>query len=94
MAEIALPAFHVTTVRKVQIDVHHEMGLDLERYRRFYRQAYNADVVEADLIREMARRFMEADREFQAFKSAQKAKGRSAPKSVLAPAPLPEGVVQ
>ena len=85
MAEILLPAFHVTTVRKVQIEVAYEMGLDLDRYKTFYKQAYSADVAEADLIREMARRFMEADREFQTFKNAQKAKGRNAPKSASAP---------
>jgi hypothetical protein len=76
MSEILLPAFHVTTVRKIQVEASYEMGLDLDRYKSFYRQSYNADVTEADLVREMARRFMEADKEFQAFKSAQKPKGR------------------
>jgi hypothetical protein len=29
----------------------------MERYKAFYKQAYGADVSEADLVREMARRF-------------------------------------
>ena len=85
MADILLPAFHVTTVRKCQVEVPYEMGLDLDRYRAFYRQAYHADVAEAELIREMARRFMASDREFLTFKNAQKMKGRSAGKSAAVP---------
>jgi hypothetical protein len=58
------------------------MGLDLQLYRQFYKQAYNAEVADADLVREMARRFMDSDREFQAFKSRQSASNaRKGPKA-------------
>ena len=87
MGKIALPAFHVTTVKKILVEAPYEMGLELARYRAFYRNAYGADVSEADLIREMARRFMEADREFAAFKSGLKAKTRTAPKPTTTPSP-------
>ena len=69
MNEIALPAFHVTTTSQVSVRVDHKLGQDLRLYRQHYKQAYGAEVTEADLIREMARRFMESDREFQNFKS-------------------------
>jgi hypothetical protein len=80
MSAIALPAFHFTTTRKLAIEIGHELSQDIERYRAFYKQAYNADVSEADLIREMARRFMEADREFQDFKGAARPRSRSSRK--------------
>jgi hypothetical protein len=76
MSVIALPAFHVTATRKLNVEVGHEVAQDLERYRAFYKQAYNADVAEADLVREMARRFMEADREFQEFRGASHSRPR------------------
>ena len=91
MGEISLPAFHVTTTRKFSVEVNHELAQDLERYKTFYKQAYGADVPEADLIREMARRFMEADREFQNFKGGLKARSRSAHRPASAP---PQGVGQ
>jgi hypothetical protein len=62
------------------LEVGHELHQDIERYRAFYKQAYNADVTEADLVREMARRFMEADREFQDFKIAGRPRSRSSRK--------------
>ena len=68
MPDISLPPFHVTTTLKLNFEISHDLACDLERYRAFYKQAYGADVSEADLLREMARRFMEADREFQAVK--------------------------
>jgi len=77
MSAIALPAFHVTTTRKLAIEVGHDLSQDIERYRAFYKQAYGADVSEADLVREMARRFMEADREFQEFKGGGRSRSRS-----------------
>jgi hypothetical protein len=70
MSAIVLPAFHFTTTRRLAIEIGHELSQDIERYRAFYKQAYSADVSDADLIREMARRFMEADRDFQDFKTA------------------------
>ena len=76
MAEIALPAFHITATRKISVEANHELSQDLERYRAFYKQAYGADVSEADLVREMARRFMQADREFQGFKTGARPRSR------------------
>jgi hypothetical protein len=76
MAAIALPAFHITTTRKLSVEVNHELSQDLEQYRAFYRQAYGAEVSEADLLREMARRFMQADREFQGFKTGARPRSR------------------
>ena len=80
MSAIALPAFHFTTTRKLAIEIGHEQSQDIERYRAFYKQAYSADVSEADLVREMARRFMEADREFHDFKGAVRPRSRSSRK--------------
>ena len=77
MSTIALPAFHVTATRKLAVEVGHELSQDIERYRAFYKQAYSADVSEADLVREMARRFMEADRDFQEFKGGGRSRSRS-----------------
>ena len=69
MNEIALPAFHVTTTSTCPVKIDYRLGQDLRLYRQYYKQAYNAEVSDADLIREMTRRFMESDREFQSFKS-------------------------
>ena len=69
MNEIALPAFHVTTTSTCPVKIDYRLGQDLRLYRQYYKQAYNAEVPDADLIREMTRRFMESDREFQSFKS-------------------------
>ena len=76
MPDIALPAFHITATKKYTVEASHELSQDVERYRTFYRHAYGADVAEADLIREMARRFMESDRDFQAFKNGTKPRSR------------------
>jgi hypothetical protein len=83
MNEIALPAFHVTTTSQVSVRVDHRLGQDLQLYRQHYKQAYGAEVTEADLIREMARRFIELDHQFQSFKSRD-AIGRKGRKSVTA----------
>jgi hypothetical protein len=77
MSAIALPAFHFTTTRKLAIEIGHELSQDIERYRAFYKQAYSADVSEADLVREMARRFMEADRDFQEFRLGVRSRSRT-----------------
>ena len=76
MPDIALPAFHITATKKYKIEADHSMIEDLERYQAFYRDAYGARVEAADLIREMARRFMERDRDFQAFKSGRRGRSR------------------
>jgi hypothetical protein len=92
MPEIALPAFHVTATRKLTIEVSHDLAQDLERYRTFYKQAYSADVSEADLLREMARRFMNGDREFQITKYGLKARSRTSRQAAApSPAPAPKG---
>jgi hypothetical protein len=75
--EIALPAFHVNTTTPITVKAGYELAQDLKRYKAFYEQAYGADVSEADLLREMARRFMENDREFQAFKTGVKPRSRN-----------------
>ena len=87
MPEIALHAFHVTTRTKLTVEINHELAQDLERYKAFYKQAYGAEVSEADLVREMARRFMDGDREFQAAKHGIKTRSRTPrkPSSPLTP---------
>ena len=82
MPEILLPAFHHTTTSQCTVKIDYRMGLDLQLYRQFYKQAYNAEVADADLVREMARRFMDSDREFQGFKSRQSvSNARKGPKA-------------
>jgi hypothetical protein len=76
MPDIALPAFHVATTRKLTIEIGHELAQDLERYKSYYKQAYGADVSESDLLREMARRFMDGDRNFQIVKHGLKPRSR------------------
>ena len=86
MPEIALHPFHVNTRTKLTVEINHELAQDLERYKAFYKQAYGAEVSEADLLREMARRFMDGDREFQAAKHGIKTRSR-APRQPAAPLP-------
>jgi hypothetical protein len=71
MNEIALPPFHITTTANCTLKIDYRLGQDLQLYRQFYKQTYNAEVTEGDMLREMARRFMESDREFQYFKNRQ-----------------------
>ena len=85
MTDISLPAFHHTATTQCNVKIDYRMGLDLQLYRQFYKQAYNGEVADADLVREMARRFMDSDREFQAFKSRQSvSNARKGPKTVAA----------
>ena len=77
MSEISLPPFHMTTMRKILVEINHDLAQDLERYRTFYKRAYGAEVSESDLLREMARRFLEADHQFQAQKHGIKTRPRS-----------------
>jgi hypothetical protein len=81
MPEISLPPFHSKTSREIVIEAGHDLVRDLDRYRAFYKQAYGADVSESDLLREMARRFMESDREFQAVKHGLKPKSQGSRRS-------------
>ncbi len=88
MNEIALPAFHVTTTSTCPVKIDYRLGQDLRLYRQYYKQAYGAEVTEADLIREMTRRFMESDPQFQIFKNRQTAVvGRRGPKSAVPTTP-------
>lgn len=77
MSEISLPAFHVTSTRNVVVEIANDFAQDLERYKTFYKQVYGADVSESDLLREMARRFLEADHHFQAQKHGIKTRSRN-----------------
>jgi hypothetical protein len=85
MPDIALPAFHETTPVRLVLEISQELARDVDRYKTFYKQAYGADVPEADLVREMARRFMESDREFQEAKTGFKTKSRSSRRGNSAP---------
>jgi len=89
MPEIALHPFHQTTRVKLTVEINHELAQDLERYKVFYKQAYGADVSESDLLREMARRFMDGDREFQVAKYGLKFRSRTA-RQPAAPSPAPK----
>ncbi len=84
MPEIALHPFHQTTRVKLTVEINHDLAQDLERYKAFYKQAYGADVSESDLLREMARRFMDSDREFQVAKYGLKFRSRT-PRQPAAP---------
>ncbi len=64
---IALPAFHITETTRFTVEADHDLTLQLRRYQEFYKQAYGATVTEGDLLREMARRFMASDGDFQGF---------------------------
>jgi len=85
MPEILLPAFHVTTRTRVNVEIPHELASDLDRYKAFYKESYGADVSEADLIREMTRRFMESDREFQNFKAGARSRSRNSRRVAATP---------
>jgi hypothetical protein len=90
MPEIALQPFHQTTRVKLTVEINHELAQDLERYKAFYKQAYGAEVSESDLLREMARRFMDGDREFQVAKYGLKARTRAPRQPAPSPAPAPK----
>jgi hypothetical protein len=64
---IALPPFHIAETTRFTVEADHELTQTLRRYQAFYKDAYGASVTESELLREMARRFMASDGEFQAF---------------------------
>ena len=66
-SNIALPPFHIVETTKFTVEADHELTQTLRRYLVCYREAYGGTVTEADLLREMARRFMAEDRVFQGF---------------------------
>jgi len=76
---IALPAFHITETTRFSVETDHELTLQLRRYQEFYRQAYGATVTEGDLLREMARRFMAGDVDFQGFGHKRRRSRRKSP---------------
>jgi hypothetical protein len=80
--KIALPPFHITETTRFTVEADHELTETLRRYQVFYREAYGANVKEADLLREMARRFMAEDKEFQSV-------GQKRRRSTKKPAPAP-----
>jgi len=74
---ISLPPFHITETTRFTVEADHELTLQLRRYQEFYKQAYGAAVTEGDLLREMARRFMASDPDFQGFgQKRKKTKGK------------------
>jgi hypothetical protein len=76
---IALPAFHITTMKRHQVEFPHALQQELDAYRAFYKQTYGADVSDADLIREIVRCFLGTDEGFQRFKAG--SAGRSGSRS-------------
>jgi len=66
-ANIALPPFHIAETTRFTVKADHELTQTLRRYQAFYKETYGATVSEAELLREMARRFMAADGDFQGF---------------------------
>ena len=77
MPEIALPAFHETAPVKLVLEISQDLaaiwiGTSRSTSRRMARRSRKLE-----LVREMARRFMEADREFQAVKVGIAARSRS-----------------
>lgn len=62
---IALPPFHIAETTRFTVESDHELTQMLRRYQAFYKEVYGATVTEAELLREMARRFMAADSDFQ-----------------------------
>jgi hypothetical protein len=86
--DLTLPAFHITKLTRITVEADYPLTQDLEQYRAFYRQAHHAAVTDADLLREMARQFMAADRAFQQFKQPS-SRTRCRP-SRAKPKPAPE----
>ena len=64
---IALPPFHIAETTRFTVEADHELTQTLRRYQAFYKEAYGATVSEGELLREMARRFMANDSDFQGF---------------------------
>ncbi len=66
-SNIALPPFHISEITRFTVEADHELTQTLRRYQAFYKEVYGAMVTEAELLREMARRFMANDGDFQGF---------------------------
>ena len=91
MSGIALPAFHITAIKKHALEFSHALQQDLEAYRAFYKQAYGADVSEVDLIREIVRAFLMQDEAFRLFKAGAPRRSRQRLANGHVPAPAPGG---
>lgn len=83
--KIALPPIHIVETTKIVVEADYELTQTLARYADFYRDAYGAAVKPAELLREMARRFMATDRDFLSFGQKRRRRAR---KSVADKAPL------
>lgn len=81
---IALPPFHIAETTRFTVEADHELTQTLRRYQAFYKEAYGASVTEADLIREMTRRFMANDGDFQGFGQKRRRTKRKQPVASLA----------
>ena len=71
-------------VSRFTVEADHELTQTLRRYQSFYKEAYGAAVTEADLLREMARRFMANDGDFQGFGQKRRRTKRKPPVASLA----------
>ena len=78
---IALPPFHTTTSRTVETRLPHGLAQDLSLYRTFYKEAYGAEVPEADLVREIVRTFLDGDDAFRQFKRGARPRARPSRRS-------------
>lgn len=76
---IALPPFHIAETTRFTVEADHEMTETLRRYQAYYQAAYDAAVTEGELLREMARRFMANDAEFQGFGQKRRRAKRKSP---------------
>lgn len=82
--KIALPPFHISETTRFTVEADHALTETLRRYQAFYRDAYGANVKEGDLLREMARRFMADDKEFQSYGQKRRRASKKAPSSASA----------
>ena len=80
---IALPPIHIVERSKIVVEADYEFTQMLRRYKAYYKEVYAADVADADLVREMARRFMLEDKDFQSHgkKRRRTSRGRTASSS-------------
>ena len=83
-ANIALPPFHIAETTRFTVEADHELTQTLRRYQAFYKDAYGATVSEGELLREMARRFMANDGDFQGFGQTRRRARRRQPAAASA----------
>ncbi len=78
-ADIALRPCHITETTRFTVEADYELAEALRRYQAYYREAYGHTVTEADLLRAMARQFMDDDRSFKGFGQKRRRSGRKRP---------------